>query len=81
MIYGARKAAVVVSALTIRCPQTGLSIFTGIKTDQISLDKTPDVPKRTRCPVCGRDQLWWKREAWFQDAPPVRGMTGASQRR
>ena len=80
MIYGAGKAAVVVvSALMIRCPQTGLSIFTGIETDQISLDKTPDVPKHTRCPVCGREHLWWKREAWFQDAPPVRGMTGASQ--
>jgi hypothetical protein len=62
-------------SLMIRCPQTGLSIFTGIETDQISLDKTPDVPTHTRCSVCGREHMWWKRETWLTDAPPMRGHT------
>ena len=61
-------------ALMIRCPQTGLSIFTGIETDQISLDKTPDLPTHTRCSECGREHMWWKREAWLEDAPPVRAV-------
>jgi hypothetical protein len=63
-------------ALMIRCPQTGLSIFTGIRTDQISFDKSPDVPMHTRCSVCGREHMWWKRDTWLVDAPPVRGQTG-----
>jgi hypothetical protein len=59
------------SALMIRCPETGASIFTGIETDQESLDQTPDVPTHTDCPACGGEHVWWKREAWFVDAPPV----------
>jgi hypothetical protein len=57
------------TALMIRCPQTGRTIYTGIETDQVSLDKAPDVPMHTRCPECGREHMWWKREAWFQNGP------------
>ncbi len=64
------------ASLMIKCPQTGASVFTGIETDQASLDKTPDVPTHTRCPVCGREHMWWKRETWLADAPPsARGQT------
>jgi hypothetical protein len=66
------------SALKIRCPQTGTAIFTGIEIDQISLGKTPDVPTHTRCSVCGRERMWWKRETWLADAPPERGRTAAT---
>jgi hypothetical protein len=66
------------SALMIRCPQTGIAIFTGIETDQISLDKTPDVPTHTRCSVCGREHMWRKREIWLADAPPERGQTATT---
>lgn len=65
------------SALMIRCPQTGQLIFTGIETDQISLNKTPDVPMHARCPACGREHMWWKREAWLEDAPSMGGQTAA----
>ena len=58
------------SALMIRCPQTGRPLYTGIETDQISLNKTPDVPMHSRCPVCGGDHTYWKREAWLEDGPP-----------
>jgi hypothetical protein len=56
-----------VSALMIKCPQTGQEIFTGIVIDQISLSKRPDVPMHTRCPACGREHMWWKHEAWLKD--------------
>ena len=60
--------------LMIVCPNTGQPISTGIETDEYSLDQVPDVLARTRCPLCGLDHSWWKREAWLAD---VRGKTGA----
>jgi hypothetical protein len=59
-----------VGALMIMCPNTGQPISTGIETDEYSLKQIVDVPTRTRCPLCGLDHRWWKREAWLADAPP-----------
>jgi hypothetical protein len=66
-----------VSALMIKCPQTGLPVYTGIETDQISLNNAPDVPMQARCPACGGEHVWWKREAWLQEVPPIGGRTAA----
>jgi hypothetical protein len=65
------------SVLMIRCPQTGESIFTGIETDQVSINRAPDVPVHTRCPACGREHMWWKRDSWLQEAPTVRSQSVA----
>ena len=54
-------------SLMIMCPNTGQPISTGIETDEYSLDQVPDVLARTRCPLCGLDHSWWKREAWLAD--------------
>jgi hypothetical protein len=54
-------------ALMIMCPNTGQPISTGIETDEYSLKQIDDVPTRTRCPLCGLDHTWWKREAWLVD--------------
>jgi hypothetical protein len=54
-------------ALMITCPNTGQPISTGIETDEYSLKQIDDVPARTRCPFCGLDHTWWKREAWLAD--------------
>jgi hypothetical protein len=54
-------------ALMITCPNTGQAISTGIETDEYSLKQIDDVPARTRCPFCGLDHTWWKREAWLAD--------------
>jgi hypothetical protein len=54
-------------ALMIMCPNTGQPISTGIETDEYSLKQIDDVPTRTRCPLCGLDHTWWKREAWLAD--------------
>jgi hypothetical protein len=56
-------------ALMITCPNTGQPISTGIETDEYSLKQIDDVPSRTRCPFCGLDHVWWKREAWLTGQP------------
>jgi hypothetical protein len=58
-------------ALMIACPNTGRPISTGIETDEYSLKQIADVPSRTRCPFCGLDHTWWKREAWLADQPAL----------
>jgi len=58
------------SAIMIRCPNTGQPIFTGIETDERSFSQTPEVLARMHCPVCGVMHAWWRREAWLTDAPP-----------
>ena len=60
-----------VASLMIRCPNTGQAISTGIETDEYSLTQIADVPARTRCPICGLDHTWWKREAWLQLQQPL----------
>jgi hypothetical protein len=57
------------ATLLIMCPVTDSPISTGIETDQSSVDRLPDVLSRTRCPKCGREHVWWPREAWLSDAP------------
>ena len=53
------------ASLMIRCPHTGQPISTGIETDEHSLQQIADVSSRTRCPICGLDHTWWKRDAWL----------------
>jgi hypothetical protein len=56
------------SALMILCPKSGQPIPTGIETDELSFQQIPDVLSRARCPVCGLDHAWWKREAWLANS-------------
>jgi hypothetical protein len=58
------------SVVVIRCPTTGRTISTGIETDQSTFDKLPDVRTHSRCPLCGFEHFWWKREAWLADIAP-----------
>jgi len=58
------------SLVMIRCPQTGQPIYTGIETDPESFQCVDDVQTHSRCPLCGGEHAWWKREAWLADAPP-----------
>ena len=52
-------------AIMILCPTTGQSAATGIETDSYSFKQLPDVLSRSRCPVCGHENSWWKHEAWM----------------
>jgi hypothetical protein len=60
------------SAIMVKCPNTGQFISTGIETDQQSFRSLPDVPAHSRCPLCGLEHVWWKREAF------LKGMEGES---
>ena len=51
----------------IRCPGTGEDISTGIETDSLSFARLPDVLTHSRCPACGLEHVWWKREAWLTE--------------
>ena len=71
------------ASLMIRCPNTGEPISTGIETDQYSLQQIADVPSLTRCPICGLDHTWWKRDAWLaevhQPLPQPQPQDGAAK--
>ena len=53
------------SAVMIRCPNTGLAIATGIETDSESLRRIPDVLGFAQCPHCHSEHAWWTDEAWL----------------
>jgi hypothetical protein len=55
------------SSLMIRCPTTGLDVWTGVDTDLESLGKLPDTFYYTPCPQCGFEHAWWPDEAWLTD--------------
>jgi hypothetical protein len=55
------------SSLMIRCPRTGLDIWTGVDTDPESLQKIPDTFYYTPCLHCGFEHAWWLDEAWLTD--------------
>ena len=51
----------------IKCPNTGRDISTGIETDASSFAHVGDVLAHSRCPLCGLEHAWWKREAWLTE--------------
>jgi len=53
------------ATMMTRCPNTGRAVSTGISTSSVKFDTLPDVGVRMRCPACGRDHVWRKREAWL----------------
>ena len=62
--------AAILSAVMIKCPNTGKLIATGIETDADTFRRLPDTLSRTHCPHCGVEHAWWKREALLLDQPP-----------
>ena len=56
-----------VSILMVRCPNTGQEIATGFEADARSFRQLPSVLAHSRCPACGLEHPWWKREAWLED--------------
>ena len=47
----------------IRCPQTGQQVFTGVETDRASFQRLPNSGGHLRCPICGKQHEWGKRDA------------------
>ena len=57
------------SAVLIRCPNTGEPVPTGIETEPAVFRKLPNVSSRMRCPACGEDHLWSVKTAWLSGEP------------
>ena len=53
--------------LTVRYPETGQEISTGIDVDADSFASLPDKLPLSKCPVSGSDHLWLKCGARFSD--------------
>jgi hypothetical protein len=51
--------------LMITCPHTGRGFSTGIQLGEEAFNSLPDVLVHSRCPYCGLQHSWWKREARF----------------
>ena len=66
---GATLWEVEMGAITIRCPETGAEISTGLEVDRISWATLPILFSTTHCPVCGKDHPWSKLDARYVDAP------------
>jgi NMD protein affecting ribosome stability and mRNA decay len=51
----------------IKCPNTGRSIPTGLKTDRSSFGATPVFVSRTFCQICQANHEWFAKNAWVRE--------------
>ena len=54
--------------LFIRCPVTGKSISTGVRTDAEGLSKMPNLVQYAHCPHCMSDHAWRPLDAKLVEA-------------
>ncbi|MDB5600102.1 MAG: hypothetical protein JWN71_2146 [Xanthobacteraceae bacterium] len=57
------------SLIMIRCPTTGQAAWTGIETEFATFRRLPAVKSGVFCPVCGREHVWSRKNAWLADDP------------
>ncbi|WP_210208139.1 hypothetical protein [Rhodoplanes roseus] len=57
-----------VKVVMARCPYRGQSVSTGIEIEEATFSRLPDTLILSRCPLCGLEHVWWKTEAWLEDA-------------
>ena len=50
----------------INCPDTGVAISTGIKTERSRFNRSPVFFGRTYCPICQTNHEWFAGDAWLQ---------------
>jgi hypothetical protein len=60
------------SAVMIKCPNTGRAVSTQIETEPCVFEKLPSVLSRTTCPVCGEVHVWTRKQAWLAEEFPAR---------
>ena len=63
------------SAVMIKCPNTGHAVSTQIETELSVFWKLPCVTARTTCPICGEEHEWTRRQAWLADIPSAPSST------
>jgi len=57
--------------ILVRCPRTGASVPTGLKTEWVLLKSLPCVAVPLRCPACGQMHKWKPADAWIGSARPA----------
>ena len=55
------------SAIMIKCPETGREVDVGIDTDPASFEAIPDSVASLQCPACGAEHEWKISEAWLRE--------------
>jgi hypothetical protein len=50
----------------IKCPDTGVAISTGIKTERSRFNRSPVFFGRTYCTICQTNHEWFAGDAWLQ---------------
>lgn len=53
--------------LMIKCPNTGLSISTGIDMDQVSFDGSTLIDNAVGCSACRETHIWQKKDAFLEE--------------
>ena len=61
------------SSVTIRCPNTGRPVPTGVETEPGVFRKLPKINVRMLCPACGQEHAWTVSCAWLADEPELPG--------
>jgi hypothetical protein len=51
------------NTIMIKCLRTARWVSTGIDIDPVSFARMPEVMANTRCPDCGQDHSWSKKDA------------------
>jgi hypothetical protein len=61
----------IMASIVIECPKTNREFSTGIIIDQASFEVLRNVPARARCPHCGQEHEWRKRDVRLVEAIPA----------
>jgi len=56
------------STITLVCPETGRRFSVGIETDKTSFRMLPEFKAIARCPHCGKDHAWSKKNARLSES-------------
>lgn len=54
----------------IQCPKTGRAVFTGIAMNAASFESSTLLRNTLRCPACGEDHTWDKKDAHLEGQEP-----------
>jgi hypothetical protein len=58
------------TAVMIKCPDTGRAVSTGIEIEGDTFVQLPDVSAGMHCSACGGHHVWRKVDAWLDDRRP-----------
>jgi hypothetical protein len=63
--FRGRTADTPAGLIFINCPNTGMAVTTGLKTEWVVFGSLPPVAVPLRCPACGQVHRWKPQDAWI----------------